>query len=132
MDTHVLMWALSEPERLPVHSRDIVSDRRHEVFFSAASIWECAIKYALRRPGFRHDPRFLAADALQTGFVELPVASRAAIRVASLPAHHRDPFDRLLIAQAIDQDALLLTADAALAVYGPPVLMLGAVPSRET
>jgi PIN domain nuclease of toxin-antitoxin system len=131
LDTHVLIWALSKPENLPPHARTLLASRRNAVFFSAVSIWECAIKFALRRPDFQTDPGRMIEGATRVGFVELPVTSGAAARVAALPLHHRDPFDRLLIAQAIDEDAVLLTADATLAAYGSHVLMLGAVPSRE-
>ena len=124
LDTHVLIWAVGNPERLDPRSRAMVASRNNEVFFSAVSIWEAAIKFALRRPDFRTRPETLIEDARRAEFVELPVTSRAAARVADLPRHHGDPFDRLLVAQALDEGAQLLTADAALALYGPNILML--------
>ena len=88
-----------------------------EILFSAASIWEIAIKSALGRADFQIAPNVIVAAAIESGFVELPVRAAAAIEVAKLPAHHRDPFDRLLIAQAITEPAMLYTADSRLEVY---------------
>lgn len=85
--------------------------------FSAASVWEIAIKTALGRADFKVSPREVLAAALETGFVELPVRSAAALAVADLPLIHRDPFDRLLVAQALTEPARLYTADAALEPY---------------
>jgi PIN domain nuclease of toxin-antitoxin system len=85
--------------------------------FSAASIWEIAIKSALGRSDFRVAPARIAEVALESGFVELPVRVPAALRVAALPHHHRDPFDRLLVAQAMCEPAVLYTADPQLAAY---------------
>lgn len=100
------------------------------MFFSAVNIWEAAIKYALKRPDFRTHPDRLIRDATDASFTELPVTAAAAARVGTLPLHHRDPFDRLLVAQAMEADAVLVTVDAALAAYGSPVLMLGPEPGR--
>jgi PIN domain nuclease of toxin-antitoxin system len=94
------------------------------VLFSAASLWEIAIKSALGRPDFICDPQQVLRAALDTGFVELPVQSAAAVLVAGLPPHHRDPFDRLLVAQAISEPVRLYTADAALPVYSELVTLV--------
>lgn len=123
VDTHVLIWAVGEPHRLSMAIKTRLLDERDERMFSAVSIWEIAIKFALKRPDFTLRPADLMAYASAAGLIELPVTSSAAARVADLPTHHRDPFDRLLIAQAIDTDALLFTADRALAAYGPSVLL---------
>lgn len=117
LDTHVLLWALSTPQRLRNDARVEIEDRNNEVLFSAASIWEVAIKSALRRADFAVSPGVVIAAALQSGFTELPVRSSEAGRVASLPGHHRDPFDRLLVAQAVSEQLPLYTADANLAAY---------------
>lgn len=85
--------------------------------FSAVSIWEIAIKSALRRNDFQVAPDEILAAAIESGFTELPVRSAAAVQVAKLPVHHRDPFDRLLIAQAITEPATLYTADSQLEIY---------------
>lgn len=117
LDTHVLLWALIAPRRLAKQALSDIENPANEVIFSAASIWEIAIKSALGRADFGVSPDEIAAAAAASGFVELPVRSAAAAHVAKLPAHHRDPFDRLLIAQSITEPALLYTADPQLQVY---------------
>jgi PIN domain nuclease of toxin-antitoxin system len=117
LDTNILLWALIEPARLKPDIRALLEDPANEVLFSAASVWEMSIKAALGRADFRVSPRRIVAEALASGFAELPVRSDAALKVAELAHHHRDPFDRLLVAQAITEPAMLCTADAFLAVY---------------
>jgi PIN domain nuclease of toxin-antitoxin system len=124
LDTHLLLWALAEPERLDAATRAVLEDAGNEVLFSAASLWEIAIKSALGRPDFICDPQQVLRAALDTGFVELPVQAAAAVLVAGLPPHHRDPFDRLLVAQAISEPVRLYTADAALPVYSELVTLV--------
>ena len=117
LDTHVLLWALATPERLDNATRSVIEHPANDVLFSAASVWEIAIKSALKRTDFQIDPKEIATAALRSGFTELPVYSVAAAHAASLPAHHRDLFDRLLISQAITEPAVLYTSDAQLEVY---------------
>jgi PIN domain nuclease of toxin-antitoxin system len=117
LDTHVLLWALSNPQQLGEAARAAIEDPGNDVMFSAASIWEIAIKASLKRIDFQVSPEEIAAAAFECGFTELPVRSAAAAFTAKLPAHHRDPFDRLLIAQAITEPAALYTADAELERY---------------
>ena len=117
LDTNILLWAIIEPSRLKPAIRGMLEDRRHDILFSAASIWEIAIKTALGRADFKVSPEEILGEAVANGFVELPVRSAAALRVATLPLHHRDPFDRLLIAQAMTEPARLYTADAELEAY---------------
>ncbi len=124
LDTHVLLWALVSPERLDATTRAVLEDPQNEVLFSAASLWEIAIKAALGRPDFVCDPGQILQAALDTGFVELPVRAAAAVQVAGLPPHHRDPFDRLLIAQAMNEPIRFYTADAALPVYSELVTLV--------
>lgn len=124
LDTHVLLWTLDAPERLP---RDIVAQIESPettVYFSAASIWEIAIKTALEKIDFRYSPEDIAQAARDTGFVELPVSAAHGAKVAHLPLHHRDPFDRLLIAQVLLMPARLLTADSALVPYSELVRLI--------
>ncbi len=123
LDTQILVWAVTRPQRLTSPVYETLRSRDNDILFSAVSVWEVAIKFALRRPDFDVRPEALIAYAAEAEFRELPVTSSAAARVASLPLHHRDPFDRLLVAHAIDQDARLLTADAALSAYAPHILM---------
>jgi PIN domain nuclease of toxin-antitoxin system len=117
LDTHVLLCALIMPKRLAKKALREIEAAENEVIFSAASIWEIAIKSALGRADFGVSPDEIADAALASGFTELPVRSAAAAYVAKLPAHHRDPFDRLLIAQAVTEPALLYTADPRLQAY---------------
>lgn len=117
LDTHVLLWALMEPEKLSRDARDAIEDPGNDVLFSAASIWEIAIKAALGRVDFQVDAAEIAHAATESGFTELPIWSAAAAGVAELPMHHRDPFDRLLVAQAISEPASLYTVDPQLEPY---------------
>ena len=117
LDTHILLWALVMPERLPQDVRRDLANPDNEVCFSAVSIWEIAVKTALKRLDFRYDPDEIADAARQTGMVEICVSARQAARVVDLPHHHNDPFDRLLIAQALSLPARLFTADATMTRY---------------
>jgi PIN domain nuclease of toxin-antitoxin system len=121
LDTHVLLWVLVAPEKLHPSARAIVEDTENDVMFSAASIWEIAIKFALKRDDFAIAPEKILMAARESGFVELPVGARAAAHVANLPPHHRDPFDRILVAQAVTEPAILYTADAQLQMYSDMV-----------
>lgn len=102
----------------------MILDAANEVFYSAASVWEVAIKSALRRKDFKTDPTTLVRALDQSGFVELPVMATHALRVAGLPAIHRDPFDRLLVAQSLAEPMALLTNDALLVRYSPLVQLV--------
>jgi PIN domain nuclease of toxin-antitoxin system len=122
LDTHVLIW-LYEPNRksLPAGVRELVLDRRNEIYFSAASIWEVSIKFSRGRSDFTLDPHLLWNGARESGYRELQVSGKHAAAVAMLSNIHNDPFDRLLIAQAIIEDATLLTHDAVVAKYPGPI-----------
>ena len=124
LDTHVLLWALGGHGRLSPTTRELLEDPATDVFFSAASIWEIAIKAALGRADFAVRPEEIAAAAVRDGFAELPVRSDAVALVARLPLHHRDPFDRLLVAQAVTEPARLLTADPRLPPYSDLITLL--------
>ena len=117
LDTHILLWALQGSERLAVGARSDLQDPGNEILFSSASIWEIAIKASLGRGDFGVEPADILRAATDIGFAELPVHSAAALLVARLPWHHRDPFDRLLVAQAISEPAVLFTADSRLEPY---------------
>jgi PIN domain nuclease of toxin-antitoxin system len=97
LDTNVLIRALIEPGMLGPDARSVLEDPEHEVFFSVASVWEIAIKFALGRADFKVPPEEIVQSAEASGFVELPVRKPAALKVATLPRLHRDPFDRLLV-----------------------------------
>lgn len=124
LDTHILVWALAEPERLDTETTRALKGRDNDVLFSAVSIWEIAIKYRLGRPDFQREPNDIERAALRTGFIELPLRAATAARVAELPLLHRDPFDRLLVAQAMAEPAALYTADRGLAAYSELVLVI--------
>jgi PIN domain nuclease of toxin-antitoxin system len=117
LDTHVLLWALITPKRLAKDIRSAIENANNEVLFSAASIWEIAIKATRNKLDLGVSPDEIAVTAAASGFTELPVRSVAAAHVVKLPLHHRDPFDRILVAQAITEPATLYTADAQLKVY---------------
>lgn len=121
LDTHLLLWAAGQPERLSAAARRQLSDPKHELLFSAASLWEIAIKRSLGREDFRVEPRLLRRGLLDNGYTELPVTSEHAVSVDLLPEVHKDPFDRLLLAQAVSEGITLLTTDAQLARYPRPV-----------
>jgi PIN domain nuclease of toxin-antitoxin system len=117
VDTNVLLAAVIEPERLPGGVQNELRDPECEVLFSAASIWEIAIKVSLGRGDFPFRPEDVHQLAIDTGFTELPIVAAHASAVVRLPWHHRDPFDRLLVAQAQTLPAYLLTSDSFLARY---------------
>jgi PIN domain nuclease of toxin-antitoxin system len=124
LDTHLLLWALAEPDRLDPATRSALEDPENEVLFSAASIWEIAIKAGLGRADFAFSPQGILRAALDTGFVELPVRGSVAALVSELPPHHRDPFDRLLVAQAMAEPVRLFTADPLLPPYSELVTLV--------
>ncbi|MFM7312303.1 MAG: type II toxin-antitoxin system VapC family toxin [Cyanobium sp.] len=127
LDTHLLVWAMGSPERLPSDLAPMLEDPRNTPVFSVASLWELVIKQALGRPDFRVEPAVLRRALLDGGWQELPIQAQHALAVAALPPLHRDPFDRLLLAQASADGLLLITANQQLAAYpGPVRLMLGA------
>ena len=126
LDTHLLLWAVSEPRKLPKEARRLIDEA--EVFVSAASIWEVGIKAALGK--LAADPSELLAEVEPAGFHLLPVGGDHAAAVSLLPALHKDPFDRMLIAQAKTEPLLLLTNDAALPAYGDCVKLVGLQPRR--
>jgi PIN domain nuclease of toxin-antitoxin system len=122
LDTHILLWSALQPNRLSAAARKLLNDPRNELFFSAASLWEIAIKKALGREDFRVEPRLLRRNLLENGYTELPITGEHAVNVDGFPRLHKDPFDRLLLAQAHTEGITLITADAQLAGYGGAVL----------
>jgi PIN domain nuclease of toxin-antitoxin system len=117
LDTMIVLWAAGDPARLSPEARTLLEDPEHELLFSAASLWEIAIKRSLGRPDFRVEPRLLRRGLLDGGYTELPVTSEHAVGIDALPPLHRDPFDRLLLAQAQHEGITLLTADAQVSAY---------------
>ncbi|HUG54567.1 MAG TPA: type II toxin-antitoxin system VapC family toxin [Vicinamibacteria bacterium] len=121
LDTQILLWAAGEPERLSAAARRVLNNRRNELLFSAASLWEIAIKRTLGREDFRVEPRLFRRGLLDNGYTELPITSQHAVSLDALPPLHKDPFDRMLLAQATSEGITLLTGDAQLARYPGPV-----------
>lgn len=121
VDTHLLLWAASAPDKLPAAARELIDDSENSLLFSVASIWEIAIKRGLGRDDFKVDPRLLRRGLLDNGYEELAITSEHAVSVDSLPPIHRDPFDRLLIAQATVEGNILLTADEHVGDYPGPI-----------
>jgi PIN domain nuclease of toxin-antitoxin system len=121
LDTQLLLWAAGQPERLSAAARRQIKNPKDELLFSAASIWEITIKNSLGREDFRVEPRLLRRGLLDNGYVELPVTSQHAVNIDGLPPLHKDPFDRMLLAQALTEGITLLTSDAQLARYRGPV-----------
>ena len=121
LDTHVFLWAAAGSAALKAPARRLI-EAAEQVYVSAASIWEIAIKARLGK--IQADPHALAQAIEASGFVELPVSAAHAAGVAQLPLHHHDPFDRLLVAQALAEPLKLLTADELLTMYSDVVLLI--------
>ena len=122
LDTHILLWAATEPKRLPIDVRLSIADPNVEPLFSSASIWEIVIKRGLGRDDFQIDPNVFRRRMLDNGYAELPIKSEHALAVGRLPPIHKDPFDRILIAQATAEGVTLLTADPVIAQYPGPIV----------
>ena len=126
LDTHVWLWMVATPERMNASIRSRLADRANELYLSAASAWEIAIKYRIGRLPLPEPPeRFVPPRLLRDAVMPLAVEHAHALRVAGLPDHHRDPFDRLLIAQALCENLVLYTADEKLLRYPAPCELVG-------
>ena len=117
LDTHLLLWAVGDPRRLSSKAQNLLGDPATELMFSTASIWEVVIKSALGRDDFRVNPQQLRNGLIQNDYSELEIRSEHALAVGSLPPIHKDPFDRILIAQAQVESVTLLTTDDKVARY---------------
>src|SRR5450631_78318 len=122
LDTHIILWAAGTPEKLSDVARKLLLEADSRLFFSAASLWEIVIKRGVGRDDFRVDPHRLRKMLLINGYTELPITAEHVLRVDTLPLLHKDPFDRILIAQARSEAMLLLTVDSAVIQYGEGVL----------
>jgi len=121
LDTRLLLWAAGQPGSLPAVARALLDDPRNEPVFSAASLWEVAIKSGLGRSDFEADARLLRRGLLDNGYRELTITSEHSVAIDALPPIHRDPFDRMLIAQSLVEGITLLTTDPVVAQYPAPV-----------
>jgi len=122
LDTRIILWAAGMPEKLSDTARKLLVDTDSRLFFSAASLWEIVIKRGIGRDDFRVDPLRLRKMLLLNGYSELPITAEHVLRVDTLPLLHKDPFDRILIAQARSEAMFLLTVDSAVIQYGEAVL----------
>lgn len=122
LDTHLLLWSAGREDMMSATADRLIKDPANRLWFSVASIWEVAIKRMLGRPDFRTDPGVLRAGLLANGYEELPIEGRHVLALAGLPGLHADPFDRLLLCQAITEGMRLVTVDTHVIAYGGPVL----------
>jgi PIN domain nuclease of toxin-antitoxin system len=125
LDTHLLLWAAGwedgSARDMPTEAAALIDDPANDLLFSAASLWEIAIKRGLGRDDFKVDPRLLRRGLLDNGYLELTISGAHALAVGDLPNLHEDPFDRILVAQATVEGVLLVTADAVVAGYPGPI-----------
>jgi PIN domain nuclease of toxin-antitoxin system len=121
LDTHFLYWTAIDDARLKPATRELLLDPQNQFCFSAVSLWEIVLKRARRGPQFGYDPRPLRRQLIANGYEEMAIDGSHVIAVESLPPIHKDPFDRLLIAQATVEGIVLLTADATIARYPGPI-----------
>jgi len=121
LDTHLLLWAAGDPNRLSREARRLVDNPNNELLFSVASLWEVAIKRGLGRDDFKLDARVLRRGLLDNGYSELPIISEHVVEIDSLPSIHKDPFDRVLVAQATVEGITLLTTDSVVSKYPGPI-----------
>ena len=121
LDTHILLWAAADSPRLPQQARDLLLDPDYQLAYSVASLWEITIKRGLDRSDFRVEPSVLRRELLEHGYEELAIRGAHVLAVGSLPDLHKDPFDRMLIAQAGVEGYTLLTSDHQLAQYPGPI-----------
>jgi PIN domain nuclease of toxin-antitoxin system len=122
LDTHIVLWAAGQPGKLSESARTLLTTPGNILFFSAASIWEIVIKRGLGRDDFKIDPRRLRKMLIMHGYTELPVTAEHALAVETFPLLHKDPFDRLLLAQVRTEGMMLLTVDPLVLQYQEFVL----------
>ena len=123
-DTHILLWTIAESRRLSAGARALIGEPDNELTFSSVSLWEVAIKAGRGRDDFRIDVSSLRRSLFDNGYAELPMTGAHAAALAGLPAIHRDPFDRMLVAQAIVEGLTLLTSDPMVAKYPGPIRLV--------
>lgn len=121
LDTHLLLWAAGQPDQLSIAAHEFIEDLRNELIFSAASLWEVAIKKNLGRGDFQVDARLLRRGLLDNGYNELAITGEHTVATDGLPPIHKDPFDRILVAQSMVEGIILLTADPVVARYPGPI-----------
>lgn len=124
LDTHVLLWlARDDKDKFSTHTIDLLEDFTNQLYFSTASLWEVAIKSSLGKPTFNVDVQLLAQGLLSVGCYELPIALPHIMQSTRYPLIHKDPFDRLLLAQAETEQFYFLTADKLIIQYNKPFIL---------
>ncbi|MCL1941484.1 MAG: type II toxin-antitoxin system VapC family toxin [Synergistaceae bacterium] len=124
LDTQMWIWLLFWPENLPLKAREVISDEENDLCFSPANLWEISIKRSRNKPDFQINARVMRENLLDTCCLEIPITSSHTITAGELPALHKDPFDRLLIAQAVVENIFLLTSDRKISEYPAPVIFV--------
>ena len=124
LDTHILLWAAGQPDRLPLGVPKMLEDPQNELVFSVASLWEIVIKRSLGRSDFQVDARLLRRGLLENGYRELEINGEHAVAVEGLPPIHKDPFDRILVAQALVEPMRLITHDPLVALYSDTIIKI--------
>jgi PIN domain nuclease of toxin-antitoxin system len=124
LDTHILLWALVDDRRLSSGVREMLLDPSNDVFFSAASVWEIAVKRSLRRGDIPVSAKEAVRLFGEAGYEELGISVAHAVAVEALPSIHADPFDRLLVAQALSEPMRLITHDHVVASYGESIFLV--------
>jgi PIN domain nuclease of toxin-antitoxin system len=122
LDTHILLWAAGEPEQLSNQAKALIEDPENQLYFSAVSLWEISIKNKLGRADFKVDLPVLRRNLLDNGFEEIAITSAHTLAISALPDIHKDPFDRMLVAQANVEGITLMTADSVVAEYDVAVV----------
>ena len=122
LDTNILLLAAAD--LLPKEAEDYVKNESNDLYYSSASMWEVVIKHGLNRPDFNADPHLLNAALPENGYIELPITSEHTLITGTLPMIHKDPFDRILVAQSISEGISLLTTDEQISKYPAPVILL--------
>lgn len=121
LDTHLLLWAAGGSDRMPAEAVELVNDLANELFFSPVSLWEVVTKNGLGRADFKVDPHQLRRGLMDNGYRELSITSAHTVAIKGLPPIHKDPFDRILVAQATTEGMVLVTSDSIVAQYPGPI-----------
>ena len=124
LDTHLLIWAASTPERLSSEALSLLQNANYQLYFSAVNLWEISIKRGLGRKDFHVEPSLLRRGLIENSYTALVVKSFHCTALEHLPARHKDPFDRMLVAQAVSEGMLLLTSDSVIAEYPGPIQLV--------
>jgi len=122
LDTNILLWAAAD--KLPASVEKYILDESNELYYSSASIWEIVIKRGLNRPDFDVSPHLLNKSLVENGYLQIPISVEHTLLTGTLPMIHKDPFDRILVAQSIAEGISLLTTDERIAEYPAPVILI--------